>query len=131
MSGLRRRMVGRRRRMSGLRRRMVGRRRRMGGLSSPNPCRHAAISTWHRGQYYGRIQGPAFVYPRGWAYRRWTIGTRLPPVLFAPAYFYPGWAALGLGAAPPGYAWVRYGPDLLEVNLISGEVEDVVYGVFY
>ncbi len=103
----------------------------MGGLSSPNPCRHAAIRYRHRGQYYGRIQGPAFVYPRGWAYRRWTIGTRLPPVLFAPAYFYPGWAALGLGAAPPGYAWVRYGPDLLEVNLISGEVEDVVYGVFY
>jgi Ni/Co efflux regulator RcnB len=86
---------------------------------------------WHRGRYYGRIHGPAFVYPRGWAYRRWTIGARLPPVLFAPAYFYPGWAALGLGAAPPGYAWVRYGPDLLEVNLTSGEVEDVVYGVFY
>ena len=103
----------------------------MGGLSSPNPCRHAAISTGIADRYYGRIQGPAFVYPRGWAYRRWTIGTRLPPVLFAPAYFYPGWAALGLGAAPPGYAWVRYGPDLLEVNLISGEVEDVVYGVFY
>jgi len=85
---------------------------------------------WHRGQYYGRIHGPAFVYPPGWHYRRWTIGARLPPLLFAPAYFYPGWAALGLEPPPPGYAWVRYGPDLLEVNLVTGEVEDVVYGVF-
>ena len=86
---------------------------------------------WHRGRYFGRIRGPAFVYPRGWAYRRWTIGARLPALLFAPAYFYGAWAALGLEAPPPGYAWVRYGPDLLEVNLGTGEVEDVVYGVFY
>jgi Ni/Co efflux regulator RcnB len=70
------------------------------------------------------------VYPPGWQYRRWTIGVRLPPVFLAPTYVYPDWAALGLEAPPPGYAWVRFGPDLLEVNLTTGEVEDVVYGVF-
>ncbi|HEY1935498.1 MAG TPA: RcnB family protein [Acetobacteraceae bacterium] len=86
---------------------------------------------WHRGQYYTRIRGPAFRYPPGWAYRRWTIGARLPALFLAPAYFYAGWAALGLAAAPPGYAWVRYGPDILEINLGTGEVEDVIYGVFY
>jgi Ni/Co efflux regulator RcnB len=85
---------------------------------------------WHRGRYYSRIRGPAFVYPRGWHYRHWAIGARLPPPLLAPVYIYQGWAALGLGEPPPGYAWVRYGPDLLEVNLNTGEVEDVVYGVF-
>jgi Ni/Co efflux regulator RcnB len=85
---------------------------------------------WHRGQYYGRIRGPAFAYPPGWQYRRWTIGGQLPALFLAPGYFYQGWAALGLEAPPPGYAWVRYGPDLLEVNLSTGEVEDVVYGVF-
>jgi hypothetical protein len=37
-----------------------------------------------------------FVYPRGWAYRRWAIGAVLPPLFLAPAYFYSGWAALGL-----------------------------------
>ncbi|HUB15324.1 MAG TPA: RcnB family protein [Acetobacteraceae bacterium] len=86
---------------------------------------------WHRGRYYARIRGPAFRYPRGWGYRRWTIGGRLPALFLAPAYFYGGWAALGLAAAPPGYAWVRYGPDLLEVNLATGEIDDVIYGVFY
>jgi Ni/Co efflux regulator RcnB len=85
---------------------------------------------WHRGTYYPRIRVPAFAYPPGWRYRRWAVGAVLPPLFLAPAYFYPGWAALGLGAPPPGYAWVRFGPDLLEVNLGTGEVEDVVYGVF-
>lgn len=85
---------------------------------------------WHRGRYYGRIRGPAFAYPPGWHYRRWTIGAQLPALFLGQAYVYPGWAALGLEAPPPGYAWVRFGPDLIEVNLITGEVEDVVYGVF-
>jgi hypothetical protein len=31
---------------------------------------------------------------------------------------------------PPGYAGVRFGPDLLLVNLGTDEVEDVIYGVF-
>jgi hypothetical protein len=85
---------------------------------------------WHRGQYYGRVPGPAFAYPPGWRYRQWSIGQRLPPVFLAPAYFYAGWAALGLQAPVAGYSWVRFGPDLLLVNLTTGEVEDVVYGAF-
>jgi hypothetical protein len=85
---------------------------------------------WHRGQYYGRVQAPPFAYPRGYGYRRWAIGAVLPPLLFAPSYFYPGYAQLGLQAPPPGYAWVRYGPDLILVNIDNGQVEDVVYGAF-
>jgi len=84
----------------------------------------------HRGQYYSRIRGPAFSYPPGWQYRRWSIGARLAPVLLAPGFFYQDWAALGLQQPPPGYSWVRFGPDLLLVNLTTDEVEDVVYGVF-
>jgi len=85
---------------------------------------------WHRGQYYGRIPGPRFAYPPGWRYRQWGIGARLPPLFLAPNYYFQGWAALGLEAPVPGYAWVRFGPDLLLVNLTTHEVEDVVYGVF-
>jgi hypothetical protein len=85
---------------------------------------------WHRGQYYGRVQGPAFAYPPGWRYRQWGIGARLPALFLAPTYFFQGWAPLGLQAPVPGYAWIRFGPDLLLVNLTTGEVEDVAYGVF-
>jgi Ni/Co efflux regulator RcnB len=85
---------------------------------------------WHRGRYYNRVRGPAYAYPSGWQYRRWTIGARLAPLLLAPSFFYQDWAALGLQQPPPGYSWVRFGPDLLLVNLSTNEVEDVAYGVF-
>jgi Ni/Co efflux regulator RcnB len=29
-----------------------------------------------------------------------------------------------------GYQWVRYGPDLLLVDIATGQVVDVRYGVF-
>jgi Ni/Co efflux regulator RcnB len=85
---------------------------------------------WHRGSYYNRIPGPAFIYPRGWGYRAWTIGAVFPALFLTPAYFYNGYQALGLEVPPPGYAWVRYGPDLVLVDLYNHQVEDVVYGVF-
>ena len=103
-----------------------------GGYRPPGyrPLPPRGSQFWHRGQYYGRIRGPAFAYPPGWRYRQWGIGMRLPPVLFGPGYIFPGWGPLGLQAPAPGYAWVRFGPDLLLVNQVTGEVEDVVYGVF-
>jgi Ni/Co efflux regulator RcnB len=78
-----------------------------------------------------RIHGPAFHYPRGMHYRRWSVGGIFPRVFLTPSYFYSGWGALGLAAPAPGYAWVRYGPDLVLVNISTGQVENVVYGVFY
>ncbi len=79
---------------------------------------------------FNRTRGPAFVWPRGYSYRRWGIGAILPSVFLAPAFFYTGWASLGLQAPVPGYSWVRNGPDLVLVNLSTGEIEDVIYGVF-
>ncbi|MGH6980059.1 MAG: RcnB family protein [Stellaceae bacterium] len=85
---------------------------------------------YHRGQYYSRIRGPVYAYPRGWHYRHWGIGGILPAVLFASTFYYVDYAVLGLQAPAPGYQWVRFGPDLLLVNLATGQVEDVVYGAF-
>jgi Nickel/cobalt transporter regulator len=81
----------------------------------------------YRGRTINRIHLAPFVYPNGWAYRRWTIGAILPPLFLAPAYYYVDWAALGLSPPQPGFQWVRYGPDLLLVNVATGEVVDVVY----
>ncbi|HTH97294.1 MAG TPA: RcnB family protein [Stellaceae bacterium] len=85
---------------------------------------------WHRGRYYNRVRGPAFTWPRGWSYRRWSIGALFPGIFLTPTYFYGNYAPLGLQAPLPGYAWVRYGSDLVLVNLSSRVIEDVVYGVF-
>jgi Ni/Co efflux regulator RcnB len=90
------------------------------------PHRFLSGGGWHHS-----IHGPAFVYPPGFAYHSWTTGAILPPVFLTSAYFYDGYATLGLGPPPAGYQWVRYGPDLLLVNVVSGRVADVVDGVFY
>ncbi|HEX3504715.1 MAG TPA: RcnB family protein [Xanthobacteraceae bacterium] len=85
--------------------------------------------------YHGRPFNPfhaeAFIYPHGWAYRRWAVGATLPPLFLAPTYYYSNWAALGVPPPQPGFQWVRYGPDLLLVNVGTGQVADVVYGAFY
>jgi len=85
----------------------------------------------YRGRAFPGVHGGPWAYPPGWAYRRWAVGAVLPPLFLAPSYYYTGWAGLGLAPPPPGYQWVRYGPDLLLVNVPTGQVVDVAYGVFY
>jgi hypothetical protein len=85
----------------------------------------------YRGHNIERVHVHPFIYPQGYGYQRWAIGARLPPIFFTPDYYYADWAALGLDPPPPGYQWVRYGPDMLLVELDDGQVVDVVYDVFY
>jgi Nickel/cobalt transporter regulator len=85
----------------------------------------------YRGRNIERVHIHPFVYPQGYGYQRWAIGARLPPIFFSPDYYYADWASLGMDPPPPGYQWVRYGPDLLLVELDDGQVVDVVYDVFY
>jgi hypothetical protein len=85
----------------------------------------------YRGRNFNRVHINPFIYPPGWAYREWAVGALLPPLFLTPDYYYPEWAQLGLEPPPPGAQWVRYGPDLLLVDINSGQVLDVAYGVFY
>ena len=86
--------------------------------------------TYH-GHPFNPVRVNPFIYPSGWAYRQWAVGAFLPPLFLTPDYFFADWAALGLDPPPPGYQWVRYGPDLLLVEQDNGQVVDVVYGAFY
>jgi Ni/Co efflux regulator RcnB len=101
-----------------------------GEFRGPRPGGPTGRFLYH-GRPFNRVHVAPFVYPRGWAYRRWAIGAVLPPLFLAPAYYYSGWAALGLPPPQPGFQWVRYGPDLLLVNVTTGQVVDTVYGAFY
>lgn len=55
----------------------------------------------------------------------------LPLLFLSPLYFYDDYYNMGLEGAPYGYRWVRYGPDLLLVQLGTGQIVDVIYGAFY
>jgi Ni/Co efflux regulator RcnB len=67
----------------------------------------------------------------GYHYRRWVIGMTLPALFLAPAYYFSDYPLLGLEPPPPGYRWVRYGPDLLLVQIPTGRIVDVIYDAFY
>ena len=77
------------------------------------------------------IQGRAFRYPNGYGYRRWGIGAALPLLFLSSAYYFDDYGSYGVYAPPYGYRWVRYGPDLLLVQLGTGYVADAIYGAFY
>ncbi len=100
------------------------------GPRGPGPDPHGAQFGWH-GRNFNRVHLAPFVYPNGWGYRRWGIGMVLPPLFLVPAYYYADWATMGLPPPDPGFQWVRYGPDLLLVNVTTGQVVDVIYGAFY
>jgi len=77
------------------------------------------------------IHGPPFRYPPGFGYRRWSSGLFLPRTFIAPPFFYDNFMPLGLAQPPFGFRWIRYGPDLLLVDVTTGRIADVVYGVFW
>ncbi len=83
------------------------------------------------GHSHARYNGGAFHYPAGYGYRRWGIGQTLPLLFLSSAYEFTNYAALGLDPPPYGYEWVRYGPDVLLVQLGTGRIVDVVYGAVY
>jgi Ni/Co efflux regulator RcnB len=78
-----------------------------------------------------RYRAGGWDWPRGYGYRRWWIGGILPGIFLSQAYWFDDYADLGFGPPPYGCEWVRYGPDLLLVNIDTGQVLDVEYGVFY
>jgi len=69
--------------------------------------------------------------PRGFYYRHWGYGDRLPYGWFSRDFWIADFWAYGLPDAPYGYEWVREGPDAVLVNVYDGEVVEVEYGIFY
>jgi len=72
-----------------------------------------------------------WVAPRGFVFRHFRLGERVPTVLLAANYFLISPWLYGLEAAPPGYVWIREGSDAVLVDRYTGEVVQVAYDVFY
>jgi len=97
------------------------------GHRPPSRPTHRPIYGWNHHRYRA---GP-FRYPAGFGYRRWSVGQSLPSLLFSSAYYFTNYAVLGLDSPPYGYQWVRYGPDVMLVNIRTGEILDVINNAFY
>ena len=68
--------------------------------------------------------------PSGWYARAWGFGDFLPFGWFDEAY-YLDWGGYDLPQPPIGCEWVRAGDDALLVDVWTGEVLSVDYGVFW
>jgi Ni/Co efflux regulator RcnB len=78
-----------------------------------------------------RFRAGVYVRPSGWYYHRWTYGEFLPVFFFTRNYWILDWEDFALDDPPPGTVWVRYGNDALLIDEYTGEVIEVVYGIFY
>jgi hypothetical protein len=76
---------------------------------------------------------PRYYAPYGWGYgyRRFGVGFTLDSVLFGPNYWIGDPWAYRLPPAYGPYRWVRYYDDALLVDVRTGYVVDVVYGIFW
>lgn len=77
-----------------------------------------------------RYRGPYWRPPEGFYVRAWRYGEVLPRGWYSPDYRLFDWWSFGLPEPPPGYDWVRVGPDALLVDY-SGRIFQVVRAVFW
>jgi Ni/Co efflux regulator RcnB len=68
--------------------------------------------------------------PRGYVARRWAYGQILPRAYWAAPYLLADYWLFALEVPPVGYEWVRVGNDAILVNVSTGEILQVEYGVF-
>lgn len=72
----------------------------------------------------------AYNRPQGWADHRWAFGQVLPRAYWAPEYLIGDYWLFALEVPPGGYEWVRDDDDAILVNIDTGEILQVEYGVF-
>lgn len=75
-------------------------------------------------------RGPAYVGPRGYAYRPVTVGYRFRPEYYDRRYWVDPYR-YHLAPVGPYERWVRYGRDVVRVDLRSGRVIALNGGFFY
>lgn len=68
--------------------------------------------------------------PRGWAPRQWSYGQILPRAFWAQQYILGDYWLFALEVPPAGCEWVRCGNDALLVDIATGSIVQVEYGVF-
>lgn len=81
----------------------------------------------HRDAY----RQPAYIGPRGYRYRPVVVGHRFEPVYYGRRYLVADPARYRLPPAGFHQRWVRYGNDVVLVNIRNGRVIQVYNGFFW
>ena len=86
------------------------------------------------GHQYYRYHAQPYRYPHGyygWSHHSWRRGDRLPWAFIISSYLINDWYDFGLWEPDYGAEWVRVGADAVLVDRATGEIIDVVPGVYY
>ena len=88
----------------------------------------------YNGRSFFRYRSQPYRYPdqyRGWENHGWRRGEWLPSIFINPYYFIDNYYDYSLWQPDYGYQWIRVGVDAVLINLATGQVADVVPGVYY
>jgi Ni/Co efflux regulator RcnB len=84
----------------------------------------------YHGRHYDPFRAPRFRWLPGVPYQKPLIHHRFPREYLIVPYFLYDYADYGLDTPPDDTQWVRYGDDLVLVDLDTDEILDVIPGVF-
>lgn len=95
-------------------------------------ARQEAREDWrdYRQSHRNAYKRPNYVGPRGYAYRPVAAGHRFAPTYYSSRYWVRNYSNYRLPAPRAGHRWVRYGNDVVMVNLRTGRVV-TVYNRFF
>jgi Ni/Co efflux regulator RcnB len=82
---------------------------------------YQAARVYHVGVYHR---------PHGWVAHRWAYGQVLPRAYWAAPYILADYWLFALDVPPVGFEWVRDDTDAILVNVTTGQILQVEYGVF-
>jgi Ni/Co efflux regulator RcnB len=82
-------------------------------------------------QSRSRFHAGGYRPPAGYYARSWGFGQFLPRAWFARNYWLSDFLDFGLPYPPPGFTWVRVGPDALMIDEYTGRIVQVVRGIFW
>jgi hypothetical protein len=98
--------------------------------------RHDDRRRWERGRYPSVYASPyryryAWRPPTGFYLRSWTYGEFFPRGWYGPGWWIVDPWRYDLPLPPPGFDWVRSGPDALLIDEYTGRIVQVVRNVFW
>jgi Ni/Co efflux regulator RcnB len=82
---------------------------------------YQAARSYHVGVYHR---------PPGWVSHRWGYGQILPRAYWAAPFILADYWLFALEVPPVGFEWVRDDTDAILVNVATGQIIQVEYGVF-
>lgn len=92
---------------------------------------------WQPGRYppvmwaHDRFRAGYYRPPYGYYSRAWGFGDFLPRPWFVRDYWLDDFLDFDLPYPPPGFVWVRVGPDALMIDRFTGRIVQVVHGIFW